>query len=86
MGRGNEWANGHVIPAYADTDGVPPVSPGDRVKITGRMIGDPAPMEIGAQGTVQHIYSSGSGAQIDVRWDNGRSLMLLPHDPFTVIR
>lgn len=64
------------------------VTKGDRVKITGVM-DDPAPMEVGTEGTVDYVYDGGSGgpkfAQISVKWDNGRSLMLLPHDPFVII-
>jgi hypothetical protein len=68
------------------------VRPGDRVRMTGIMRDDPAPMEVGAEGTVREIWGNqerwdGSQLiQIDVEWDNGRSLMLLPNDPFTVIR
>ena len=62
------------------------VKAGDRVKMTGVMRDDPAPMEIGAEGTVREVFGERSITQIDVDWDNGRSLMLLPNDPFQVIR
>jgi hypothetical protein len=62
------------------------VKVGDRVRMTGVMEDDPAPMEVGAEGTVRDVYDAGTFSQIDVEWDNGRSLMLLPTDPFTVIR
>lgn len=59
------------------------VKPGDRVLITGIQPDDPAPLPIGSCGTVVYVSES----QIDVDWDAevGRSLMLLPGDPFTVI-
>lgn len=60
-------------------------SPGDRVRMVGVMADDPAPMEVGATGTVTTVFQSGGFPQIVVAWDNGRSLMLLPHDPFVVI-
>lgn len=63
------------------------VQPGDRVKMTGIMPNDPAPMEVGAEGTVERVTGgtayAGDG-QIMVDWDNGRSLILLPSDPFIV--
>lgn len=60
---------------------------GDRVRMTGVMPNDPAPMEVGAEGTVTVVWETGGDtlpAQIGVDWDNGRSLMLLPTDPFEV--
>lgn len=59
---------------------------GDRVRMVGIMPGDPDPMEVGAEGTVRNVFNSGTFKQIDVDWDNGRSLMLLAHDPYIVIR
>jgi hypothetical protein len=59
-------------------------SVGARVRMVGVMENDPAPMEVGAEGTVSSV-SSGRFAQIFVDWDNGRSLILLPEDPFEVI-
>ncbi|WP_280311211.1 DUF4314 domain-containing protein [Nocardia abscessus] len=57
---------------------------GDRVRITGIMPDDPSPLEIGATGTVTGVrYQAIS--QIDVKWDNGRNLILLPNDPFEII-
>jgi hypothetical protein len=55
---------------------------GDRVRVTGVMKDDPNPMEVGAEGTVTFVNEY----QIAVAWDNGRSLMLLPEDPFIVLR
>ncbi|MFE3444976.1 DUF4314 domain-containing protein [Nocardia sp. NPDC059180] len=54
---------------------------GDRVRITGTMADEPAPLPIGATGTVTRL---GPG-QIYVGWDNGRSLILLDTDPFQII-
>jgi hypothetical protein len=51
---------------------------GDRVKVVGRM-DDPHPLEIGLEGTITG-FSEFAG-QVHVKWDNGRSLMLLlPED------
>jgi hypothetical protein len=58
-----------------------PLDVGTRVEVTGIMPNDPSPMEVGARGTV----TGGNGGQIWVDWDNGRSLILLPSDPYRVI-
>jgi Domain of unknown function (DUF4314) len=61
------------------------LTPGTRVEVTGRM-DDPNPLEIGEQGNVVSHRNVGSQfEQINVKWDSGRSLMLLPHDPFRVV-
>jgi hypothetical protein len=59
---------------------------GDRVRIVGRM-DDPDPIPVGAEGTVDWVgaWTSELTQQIGVRWDNGRSLLLLSGDPFEVI-
>lgn len=54
--------------------------PGDRIRITGIMADDPAPLPIGASGTVTR---TGPG-QIHVDWDNGRTLILLDTDPYEI--
>jgi hypothetical protein len=61
------------------------VKEGDRVRMTGIMRDDPYPMEVGAEGTINHVNEGPGFAQYGVTWDNGRSLMLLPEDPFIVI-
>jgi hypothetical protein len=58
---------------------------GDRVRITGIMRDDPCPMEVGAVGTIDWVGTPGPLMQYGVKWDSGRSLGLLPGDPFTVI-
>ena len=62
---------------------------GDRVRITGVMPNDPCPLEVGEMGTVVGLNpmppGSGFGDQIFVRWDTGRSLILLADDPFEVV-
>lgn len=58
-----------------------PVNKGDRVEMTGVMANDPAPIEVGTRGTV----TGGNAAQIMVKWDTGRSLILLPEDPYRVV-
>lgn len=61
---------------------------GDRVKMTGVMQDDPAPMEVGAEGTVTYVNEAAYGmpGQIMVDWDNGRTLILLDIDPFIVTK
>lgn len=64
---------------------------GDRVRMVGVMSNDPAPMDVGAEGTVVDVGHElpsawGSGRQIFVDWDDGRSLILLSTDPFVVVR
>ncbi len=81
-------------PAGEVADTPHPASPplpkvGDRIRITGVMPDEPAPMPVGAEGTVRGVNKSSylhSGIQIDVHWDNSsRSLMVLGTDPFTII-
>lgn len=50
-----------------------PLPRGTRIRLVS-MPRDPDPIEPGAVGTV----TGGNGAQMRVRWDNGRSLLLLP--------
>jgi len=59
---------------------------GDRVKITGIM-DDPDPLPVGLEGTVDYLgqWTDRLTQQIGVKWDNGRTLLLLPEDPFRVI-
>ena len=61
--------------------------PGDRVRITGIMKDDPDPLDIGDEGTVEEVFNLFDHrlTQIDVTWDSGRSLLLLPSDPFQII-
>lgn len=61
---------------------------GKRVRLLD-MPDDPCPIEAGATGIVRRVmgspFSDGK-TQIDVKWDNGRSLMLItPPDRFEVI-
>ena len=61
------------------------VKPGDRVKLIS-MPNDPFPIEPGSVGTVVAV-TTGQFAQIDVDWDSGRSLCLIPGvDEWEVIR
>lgn len=62
---------------------------GDRIRLRS-MTDDPDPIPAGATGTVRGITSHGAGDnawnQIDVRWDNGRTLLLVvPPDAFEII-
>lgn len=60
------------------------VKVGDRVRITGRM-DDPSPLKVGAEGTVRALMGTRLFPQIDVDWDDDRTLFLLPADPFEVV-
>jgi hypothetical protein len=54
--------------------------------MTGVMPNDPCPMAVGDEGTVEMIGAEIQGrTQIYVKWDNGRSLILLDSDPFVVV-
>lgn len=60
------------------------LQPGDRVRITGEMPGEPHPVPVGSTGTVVRVNHPSQ--QADVDWDNGRSLFLLTDvDAFDVI-
>ena len=63
--------------------------PGDRIRLLA-MPDDPDPILSGATGTVTAVRQYGSGRdawhQVDVDWDNGRTLMLVvPPDEFEVV-
>lgn len=58
---------------------------GDRVKITGVM-DDPDPLPVGLEGTVDYLTPMHYGfQQYGVKWDNRRTLFLLPDDPFVIL-
>jgi Domain of unknown function (DUF4314) len=58
-----------------------PETPGTRIRLLA-MGDDPNPVPAGSEGTV----FGGNGAQLFVKWDNGRTLILLPGtDTYTVI-
>jgi hypothetical protein len=62
---------------------------GDRVRLVA-MPSDPDPILVGQTGTVVAIAKHGAGAgswfEIDVAWDNGRSLTLVaPPDEFEIV-
>ncbi|NLS92727.1 MAG: DUF4314 domain-containing protein [Planctomycetaceae bacterium] len=59
--------------------------PGDRIRLLA-MNDDPDPIEPGTTGTVVSVRQQGTWAQVDVKWDNGRTLMLVvPPDRFEVV-
>jgi hypothetical protein len=63
--------------------------PGDRIRLLA-MPDDPAPISPGTTGTVRSVNRHGTGPnawlQVDVDWDNGRSLMIsIPPDEYEVI-
>jgi len=59
---------------------------GDRVRVTGPM-DDPDPMPVGSEGTVDWVgqWNSHYTRQVGVKWDNGRTLLLLAEDPFEIV-
>lgn len=60
--------------------------PGDRVRITGALPGDPDPLPIGLTGTVRRFNElDHQQSQVFVDWDNGRRLILLEVDPYEII-
>jgi hypothetical protein len=53
---------------------------GQRVRVVA-LIDDPAPLEIGLEGTVSWVANEGTSLeQVHVDWDGPRSLMLVPAD------
>ena len=57
---------------------------GDRIELISMAHPCPLPEEI--RGTVTSIFPCRTGHQIDVEWDNGRSLMLaLPYDKYKLL-
>ena len=66
-----------------------PPANGDRIRLIA-MGDDPEPLQIGQTGTVVDVSRHGAGKsawfQIDVAWDNGRTLMLVsPPDQFEIV-
>ena len=56
------------------------IKAGDRVRLLS-MTDDPDPIPAGTTGTVAGVYPLSDWTQVDVDWDNGRSLMLsIPPD------
>lgn len=59
----------------------PPVPAGTRIRLVS-MLNDPDAIPVGTLGTV----GGGNAGQMHVKWDNGRTLMLLPgEDRFEVV-
>jgi len=61
---------------------------GDRIELD-FMLNDPAPIETGARGTIRRIQALdwAKCIQIDVEWDNGRTLFLCcPPDKYHIIQ
>jgi hypothetical protein len=58
--------------------------PGDRIRLLS-MPNDPDPIPAGSTGTVISV-TTGPFAQIEVNWDNGRTLALIPSvDQYDII-
>jgi len=58
------------------------VQEGDRIMLL-EMLDDPCPLEPGSTGTVTSVNAD--VGQIHVKWDSGRTLMLVPPDQFDII-
>jgi hypothetical protein len=59
--------------------------PGDRIRLIA-MLDDPHPVPPGTTGTVTAVRLQRTWSQVDVKWDNGRTLMLVvPPDQFEVL-
>ena len=58
---------------------------GDRIRLVS-MPQDPDPIPVGSLGTVVEVHEHRDWTQVDVDWDNGRSLMLtMPHDCVAIV-
>ncbi len=58
---------------------------GDRIRLLSMPM-DPDPIPVGSLGTVVEVIDHQDWIQVDVDWDNGRSLMLtLPEDTFELV-
>ena len=67
---------------------MPRIRPGDRIVLLS-MPHDPDPVPVGAEGLIERARDVGHGAftQVEVRWDDGRTLMLsMPPDEVRVVR
>jgi hypothetical protein len=59
--------------------------PGDRIRLVA-MTDDPDPIPPGTTGTVAAVRYQRTWSQVDVKWDNGRTLMLVvPPDQFEIL-
>lgn len=82
-----QWHN-RMIAAESQTP-AGSLRPGDRIRLLS-MRNDPDSIQLGAVGTVvgsrRHSTSGTVWFQIDVAWDNGRTLMLVsPPDEFEIV-
>ena len=58
---------------------------GDRIRLI-QMVNDPDPIPAGTIGSVTEIHIHSDWTQIEVSWENGRSLMLAsPPEMFEII-
>jgi hypothetical protein len=55
---------------------------GKKVKVTGKIPDDPDPLKIGDTGNIRAVDDGGT---LHVNWLSGRSLGLLPGDPYEII-
>jgi hypothetical protein len=63
----------------------PQLKKGDRIRLVS-MPHDPDPIPVGSLGTVLDVHEHSDWTQVDIDWDNGRSLMLtLPDDRVAIV-
>ncbi len=64
---------------------MPTPQPGDQIRLLA-MLDDPDQILPGTTGTVTAVRQQRTWAQVDVKWDNGRTLMLVvPPDEVEVL-
>jgi hypothetical protein len=64
-----------------------PPTKGDRVRLVGELE-DPAPLPVGSEGVVDHVFEHEGWFQVSVVWEESvasRKLMLLDVDPYEVV-
>ncbi len=58
---------------------------GDHIRLISMPM-DPDPIPVGSLGTVLRIHAHGDWSQVEVAWDNGRTLMLtVPPDQIEIV-
>ena len=69
-----------------DTTSIAGLTVGDRIRLVS-MTDDPDPIPAGTMGLVTAIHMHSGWTQLEVSWENGRTLMLVsPPDMFEIVR
>lgn len=80
----NEEVQYVVVRLCSELGSMLPYSPGDRIRLLATDDFDPLP--VGSVGTVCDVRLRDGRLHIDVRWDNGRTLMLsVPPDRVSIV-